>query len=128
MEIRSYRDLEVWKKSMDLVVECYGVTRGFPQFETFGLASQMQRAVVSVPSNIAEGRTSAHGKEFLRYLSIAGASLAELETHIEIAERLKYIDQGIAEQLLGRAVEIGRMLNGLRRSIRKRKSPLTPGT
>jgi four helix bundle protein len=85
MGIQSFRDLVVWQKAMELVVECYRITRSFPDAEKFGLTSQMQRAAVSIPANIAEGRERGHLKEFIRHLGIACGSQAELETHIEIA-------------------------------------------
>ena len=118
--MKSYQDLEVWQKAMDLVVICYQLTRKFPQSETYGLASQMQRAAVSVPSNIAEGRHRKHSKEFLQHLSIAYASLAEVETHVQIAGRLDYTDKNQVKNVLDQTSEIGRMLNGLRRSIEKK--------
>ena len=120
MEIKNYRNLEVWQKAIDLVVESYKITERFPKNETFGLASQLQRASVSVPSNIAEGRHRRYAKEFLRHLSISYGSLAELETHVEIAKRLDYIDSQEAKAIYERTAEIGRMLNGLRRSIEKK--------
>lgn len=119
-EFKSYRDLEVWQKAMDLVVECYRATEQFPKSETFGLGSQLQRAGVSIPANIAEGRARQHTKEFLQYLSIAYGSLAELETHILIAERLKYIDSDKSSDLVDKTATVGRMINGLRRSLKKR--------
>ena len=118
--IKSYRDLKVWQKAMNLVVMCYQMTRKFPKNEIFGLASQLQRAGVSVPSNIAEGHQRWHSKEFLHHLSIAYASLAELETHTEIACRLNYIDENYANTVLNQAAEIGMMINGLRKSITSR--------
>lgn len=118
--MKSYRDLEVWQKAMDLVVICYQMTNTFPKNETYGLASQLQRAAVSVPSNIAEGRQRQHSKEFLQHLSIAYASLAEVETHVQIAGRLNYADKNQINSVLDKTAEIGRMLNGLRRSIEKR--------
>jgi four helix bundle protein len=124
MGFTSYRDLEVWQKAMDLVVLCYDTTRGFPKNELYGLCSQLQRAAVSIPANIAEGRHRIHSKEFIRHLSIAYGSLAELETHVLIAERIGYIDENDTEVLLGKAAEVGKMINGLRRSIEKK---LTPG-
>ncbi len=120
MTLKSYRDLEVWQKSMDLVVVCYQITKEFPKNEIYGLSSQLQRAAVSIPSNIAEGRHRQHSKEFLQHLSIAYGSLAELETHIQIAERLHYINDNQTKQVLDRTAEIGRMLNGLRKSIEKK--------
>lgn len=120
MDLKSYRDLKVWQKAMDLVVECYQVSNQFPKIERFGLSSQLQRAAVSIPANIAEGRARQHTKEFLQHLNIAYGSLAELETHIQIAERLNYLDSDSIGQLLGKTSEVGRMINGLRRSLAKK--------
>jgi len=89
MKITSFRDLRVWQLAMDLVELVYRLTRSFPRNEIYGLASQIQRAAVSVPSNIAEGHTREHTKEYLHHLSMSQASLAELETHLEIAIRLR---------------------------------------
>lgn len=119
MSGNSYRDLEVWKKSMDVVVECYEVTRTFPASEQYGLAGQTQRAAVSVPANIAEGQARQHRKEFLHHLSIAHGSVAELETHIEIAKRIGYVTVKTADRLFSQTEEVGRMINGLRRSLRR---------
>lgn len=118
--IRSYRDLEVWKKAMDLVIECYKITKKFPKTEIYGLTSQLQRVAVSIPSNIAEGHQRQHSKEFLQHLSIAYASIAELETDIEIAKRLNYINKDQSNNVFTKASEIARMINGLRKSITKR--------
>jgi four helix bundle protein len=112
-----YRDLDVWQKAMDLVVMCYRITKSFPQHEVYGLSSQLQRAAVSVPANIAEGRERQHKKEFVQHLSIAYGSLAEIETHILIAERLDYVDKKRVERVLDGTSEVGKMLNGLRKSI-----------
>lgn len=120
MGFKSYRDLEVWQKSMDLVVMCYRITKTFPKSETYGLTGQLRRAAVSIPANIAEGRERQHSKEFLQHLSIAYSSLAELETHVQIAERLSYINANELKQVLDGTAEVGRMLNGLRRSIGKK--------
>jgi four helix bundle protein len=104
---------------MDLVVKCYQVTKKFPKSEIYGLTSQLQRAAISIPANIAEGRERQYTKEFLQHLSIAYGSLAELETHLLIAERLSYIDKDQIKQLLEKTAEIGRMINGLRRSLER---------
>lgn len=125
--IRSYRDLEVWKKAMDLVVICYKITRKFPRSEIYGLTSQLQRAAVSIPSNIAEGHQRQYRKEFLQHLSIAYASLAELETDIEIARRLDYIAEDQTNNVFAQASEIGRMINGLRKSITNRNQQAVAG-
>lgn len=87
-KIRSYKDLKVYQKAMDLVIEIYKVTRNFPDTERFGLVSQMRRSAVSIPSNIAEGQQRNSLKEYLNFLSVARCSLAELETQINIVKRL----------------------------------------
>lgn len=92
MSFKSYRDLEAWQKAMDLAVMCYQIAKKFPKYEIYGLTSQVQRAAISIPANIAEGRERHYSKEFLKHLSIAYGSLAELETHIQLAERLNYIN------------------------------------
>ena len=88
MATGSYRDLRVWNEAIELVEHVYRVTQEFPKHETFGLTSQMQRAAISVPANIAEGNTREHRKEYLHHVALAQASLAELGTHLEIAARL----------------------------------------
>jgi len=117
--MRRYQDLEAWQKAMDLVVECYQATQPFPSNETYGLTSQIRRSAVSVPANIAEGHGRQHQTEFIQHLSIAYGSLSELETHIGIAQRLNYLDLDQVQKLLGRASEVGRLLNGLLRFLRK---------
>jgi len=118
MSLSSYRKLDVWQRAMELVVECYNASRKFPRGELYGLTSQLQRAAVSVPANISEGQGREHRKEFLHHLSIAHGSLAELETHLQIAERLNYLSSDEVQSLLTRSEEIGRMINGLRKSLR----------
>ena len=120
MVIRSYKDLDVWNKSMDLVVECYTLTRQFPKSEVYGLNSQIQRAAVSIPANIAEGRQRQHSREFSQHLSIASGSLAELETHVQIANRLDYLRADQIKDILDKTTEIGKMLNGVRKSIKSK--------
>ena len=117
---KSYRDLDVWREAVDFVAECYRMTRAFPKGEVYGLTSQLQRAAVSIPANIAEGQGRQHEREFLQHLAIAYGSLAEVETHIQIARRLEYVEGEKENQMLERAAQIGRMLNGLRKSIEKR--------
>lgn len=120
MNVRSYRDLECWQRAMDLVVECYRVTREFPKHEIYGLSSQLQRAAVSIPANIAEGNGRQHTPEYIQHVSIAYGSLSELETHIQIAQRLEYLTPATAEKLMQRCGEVGRLLNGLLRSLRNK--------
>lgn len=121
--IESYRDLQVWQKAMDFVVACYEITREFPKAETYGLSSQLQRAAVSVPANIAEGRSRRHTREFIHHLSIAYGSLTEAETHLQIAERLGYLNRDRLGRMLSASAEIGRMINGLIQSLEQRLKP-----
>jgi four helix bundle protein len=116
--IQSYRDLEVWRKGMDLVLRVYEVTEKFPRSEMFGLVSQLRRAATSIPSNIAEGKAIG-GLSYPRHLRIAHGSEAELQTQIELAQRLKFLGDAEANALLRQASEVGRMLVGLRRSLPK---------
>ncbi|HEY3172869.1 MAG TPA: four helix bundle protein [Thermoanaerobaculia bacterium] len=118
--IRSYRDLLVWQKAVDLAIECYRVSRTLPKSEMYGLASQVQRAAVSIAANIAEGHGREHLGDYLRHLSIANGSLMELETHLLIASRLKYLSSQETAPLLIHTSEIGRMLNGLVRRLNER--------
>jgi len=90
-KLKSYKDLEVWKASMDLVVESYKVTSTFPSSEKFGLINQIRRCAVSIPSNIAEGAGRRNTREFIQFLYVSNGSLSELETQYEIAYRLNYI-------------------------------------
>jgi len=120
MSVRNYTELQVWQKSMDLVVACYEVATVFPKTEMYGLTSQLQRAAVSVPANIAEGQGRNHTREFINHLSMAYGSLMEVETHLQIAARLAYIDQSQLDNRLLQTNEIGRMLNGLMQSLNRK--------
>ena len=91
MSILTYRDLEVWKQGMDLVEDCYKVTASFPKSELYGLTSQLRRAVISIPSNVAEGRSRKSTKAFRNHVSIALGSHSELETCLELATRLGFM-------------------------------------
>jgi len=91
-EIKNHKDLEVWKKSMDLVSNIYKITESFPNKELYGLTNQIRRAAVSIPSNIAEGAARNSKKEFIQFLYISLGSLSELETQIIIASRLEYLN------------------------------------
>lgn len=115
--VSSFRDLDVWKKSMELSVDIYRITQSFPSTELYGLTSQLRRAAVSVASNIAEGSGRHSTKEFLQFLNIANGSLAEIETHLELAYRLNYI-QSI--ELQPNINHIRSMIFGLIRSLRKK--------
>jgi four helix bundle protein len=118
--IQSYRDLVVWKKSMALVLNVYRCTQAFPKIETYGLTSQLRRAVISVPRNIAEGQRRLSTGEFRQFLGNARGSLMEVETQILVAQDLGYLEQNQGESLLSAAAEVGRILNGLLASLAKR--------
>lgn len=117
MAKNSYQDLETWQRAMDLVEEVYEATKKFPREELYGLTNQLRRAAVSIPSNIAEGQGRDSVKEFLHHLAIAYGSLCETETQVLIAARLKYIEVTEKEKLLSRTGMVGRLLNGLSRSL-----------
>jgi four helix bundle protein len=112
--IRSHRDLVAWQEAMNLVEMVYQQTAGFPKAETYVLVAQTHRAAISVPSNIAEGAARNFGRELYRYLGIAMGSLAELETQLELAIRLKYLPE--KPEVFSQVRRVGRLVNGLRNS------------
>jgi four helix bundle protein len=114
---KSYRDLIAWQKAMDLVTAIYQISSAFPKEELYGLTSQLRRAAVPVPSNIAEGQGRHGTAEFKHFLRQASGSLMELETQIMIAERLCYVDAEAANQVLRSSAELGRIPNGLISSL-----------
>jgi four helix bundle protein len=127
--IRSYRDLDVWNKAIELVKEIYLVTKDFPKEETYGLVNQLRRCAVSIPSNIAEGKTRQHISEYIQFLYVALGSCAELETQITIAKELKYITKELECKLLEEINQIGRMIRGLTKNLRvSRTQNLKPKT
>ena len=117
---KSYRDLIVWQKAMDLATLIYTATRTWPKDEIYGLTSQIRRASVSIPANIAEGQGRTSAKEFMHHLSIARGSLLELETHALLAQRLGYLSGEVANDLLSRADEVSRLITVLSRSLSNR--------
>ena len=120
--ILSFRDLEVWQVSMDLALEVYRITASFPADERFGLTSQLRRAGVSIPSNVAEGHARKSDGAFLNHVRIALGSLAELGTQLEVATRLDYLD-GERSAMVFREVDRSRqMLHGLRRSLERKRA------
>ncbi len=125
--LRSYRDLDVWRKSIDWVQKIYVASREFPDSERFGLTSQIRRAAVSVPSNIAEGAARTTTGDYLQSLSVASGSLAEVETQLILANRLEMLSKAAFDDLLLEAGEISRMLGGLKRALRS-KHHQTPTT
>lgn len=120
MAVQNYRDLIAWQRAMDMVKLIYGLTKEFPRDEVFGLTSQIRRAVVSVPSNIAEGQGRSSTKEFIRHLSIGHGSLREVETQLLIAEMQGYISEDDRKRGLELCSEVGRLITGLSNSLKRR--------
>ena len=115
--IKNYKDLNVWKKSMDLAVAVYRLTKKLPTEEVYILSDQMRRAAVSVPSNIAEGHAGVSSKKFVQFLYIARGSLSELETQSEIGNRLGYFTDEETAKIAQLCSDVGKMLNGLITSL-----------
>ena len=115
----SYKDLVVWQKAMELVIEIYKLTEDFPRVDAYGIVSQMQRASVSIPSNLAEGQKRGHKKEFLHFLYISYGSGAELETQLKICQRLHKIKELDYNRITLKLSEIMKMLNGLINALKK---------
>ncbi len=115
-----YRELSVWQKAMDLVTRVYQVTASFPKDELYGLTSQIRRSAISLPSNIAEGASRHTTKDFLRFISITHGSLAELETQLQISRNLDFIGDDQFVSLQRPLSEIGKMLNGLQKSLEEK--------
>jgi len=115
---KSYRDLIAWQKSMAFVTEIYRITKAFPKEEIYGLSSQLRRAAVSIPSNIAEGQARLSRLEFKNFLSHARGSLVEVETQLLISQNLGYLSKKQADELVMRTSELARILNGLLDAIR----------
>ena len=118
MAISTYRDLEVWREAMELVTDVYRLTRRYPREETCGLAAQTQRAAVSIAANIAEGHGRNARNEHRHHVQAARGSLAELETHLLVAQRLGYLSPADLKSTWLRAQIVGRLLNGLVRALR----------
>lgn len=115
--MKTYKDLEVWKKSIEFVTKIYKITSTFPNEEKYGLSSQLRRASVSIPSNIAEGAARKSHSEFKQFLYIALASASEIETQIIIAKNLEFIQENMVENLLNELNSISKMIQGLIKSI-----------
>lgn len=120
--VRTYRDLEAWKTGMQLVEEIYRVTKNFPREEKFGLTSQLRRAAVSIPSNIAEGACRETTPAYINHVGIALGSHGEVETCIEISFRLRYITTAGRDAVMKICDSTGRLTNGLRRSLKDRRA------
>lgn len=115
-----FKNIEAWRVSMDLVVHCYTATRNFPRDELYGLSGQLRRATVSIPSNIAEGHGRRTTKCYAHHVSIALGSHAEIETCLEIAARLGYLDQSTRDALSAKVQSVGRLLHALHRSLKEK--------
>jgi len=120
MKIRSYKDFEVWKKSIDIVTKIYKVTNSFPKDEIYSLVSQLRRSAVSIPSNIAEGWGRNKTKEYIQFLRIARGSLLELETQLIISNNLSYLNKQNMDNFLIKIKEINKMLNALINILNKK--------
>lgn len=116
MQGKNHKELFVWQKAMQLVVDVYNLIRLLPKEETYGLSDQMRRAAISIPSNIAEGNARSSLKDMVHFLYIAQGSRAELETQLELCELIGYISKERLEPVLMQTQEIGRMLSGLIKS------------
>jgi four helix bundle protein len=117
-KIKTHKDLDVWKESMNLAEEVYKLTESFPKEEIFGLTSQMRRAATSIPSNIAEGAARNSDKEFIQFLHVSLGSLAELETQLLLSRKLGFLKN---EQLDGRVERIRKMLLGLVKYLKSKR-------
>lgn len=120
LQIKSHRDLSVWQLGMEITERIYELTRDFPADERFVMVSQLRRAAISVPANIAEGNARSSTKEYLRFLAIAVGSLAEIETFLDLTARLKYGRLEAVQRLNDLIGKERRMLRGLQRSLRTR--------
>ena len=117
-KVKNYKDLIVWQKSMDLVIEIYKLVKKLPKEETYSLSDQMRRAVVSIPSNIAEGYTRKSTNEYLNFLSIANGSRTELETQLLICERINYLSEADTEKAFVLIDEIGAIIYHIMTKLR----------
>jgi len=118
-KIRTHKDLEVWKVSMNFVMEIYQVTKAFPASELYGLTAQIRKAAISIPSNIAEGAARKNTKEFIQFLYISQGSLSEIETQLMIAERLKYINESnlLLDKIQYLRTLLSRLINPLNKKL-----------
>lgn len=120
--MKTFRDLIVWQKSFKLVVVIYRITDGFPKSEIYGLTSQIRRAAVAIPSNIAEGQSRGHRAEYIQFLQIAKGSSAELETQLFLAKELKFVSEKSFKEAYDLLVEVEKMLTVLINTLRYAKA------
>jgi four helix bundle protein len=126
MSAFTYRDLHAWKQGMDLVEQCYLTTASFPKSELYGLASQLRRAAISIPANVAEGHCRRTTKAYANHVSIAIGSHGELETCIELGGRLGFLSASERDRILEVSHSVGRLLNGLYRALARKLDATSP--
>ena len=124
----AHKKLSVWQGSMEVVIKVYLITAGFPKSEIFGITSQIRRSAGSIPANISEGAARGTPKELIRFLRSSPGSLSELDTHIDLSYRLKYLDQDTFNDLYGKMRQISAQLAGLISSIEKKSKITKPET
>lgn len=122
-QIQSYRDLEAWQLGMQLVEDVYALTRLLPREELYGLSGQLRRAVIGIPSNVAEGQQFGFSKTYVRHLAIALGCEAEVQTQLELVVRLKFATQHRVRPVLELASRTGKVLRGLKRTVKRRVAP-----
>jgi four helix bundle protein len=116
----SFRDLEAWREAMVLTVRIYELSESLPPSERFGLTAQVRRAAVSIPSHLAEGHARGATRDFVRFIGMARGSLAEVETQVDLAGRLGYVDDDDVAAAMARCDKLGRILRGLRKSLERK--------
>ncbi len=117
--MKTHKDLDVWRKSIDMVTEIYGLTKSFPKEEIYGITNQIRRSAISIPSNIAEGAGRNHKKEFKQFLHISLGSLTELQTQLIISRNIGYLNDEVYKNLNNKLDDIGMMISGLIRYINR---------
>ncbi len=123
MALKDYRELIAWQRAVDLVEMIYRMTADFPKTEVYALTSQIRRAAVSIPSNVAEGQGRRTTRDFLYFLSVANGSLKEVETQIIVSQRLGFLDEHKKSKLIDLTTEVGRLISGLRKSLEQKHDP-----
>jgi len=120
---KPHKELNVWKKSLNLITKVYKITRSFPRYEQYGISIQMRKSSLSVASNIAEGAARQTKKEFIQFLHMAQGSLSELDTQVEASKQLGYLQEKDIKDLSNNAIEIDKMITGLIKSLKKIPPP-----
>ena len=118
VKIESFKDLKIWQKGMEIVIDIYNLTKDFPREELYSMTSQMRRSAISIPSNIAEGFKRYHDKEYRQFLHITLGSSAELETQLILAKKLEYIKEKEAEKIYEKIDHLSRMITALMRKLK----------